>query len=78
MSAAQFERAAEIRKQIDELSAELEGLFSVGRAVRRCRPAGRRGKISAAGRARIAAAQRERWAKHRAAATARGKAKGSR
>lgn len=66
LSAAQLKRAVEIRSRIDDLNAELEPLLSTGSVVGRGRPPGRRGKISAAGSARIATAQRERWAKHRA------------
>lgn len=73
LTVAQLQRAAEIRTDIDRLTAELEGLGSgakkrgPGRPPGRLgRPAGKRGKISAAGRARIAAAQRLRWAKFKA------------
>jgi hypothetical protein len=67
MTAAQLLRAAQIQTQIERLKGELDTLLSGRPAVRRGRPPGRRGKISAAGRARIAAAQRRRWAKFKAA-----------
>lgn len=73
LTVAQLQRAAEIRAQIDRLTAELDGIVT-GAAKRRPgrppgrpgRPPGKRGKMSAAGRARIAAAQRLRWAKFKA------------
>lgn len=66
LTVAQLQRAAEIRSDIDRLTAELDGIFTGAAKRRPGRPPGRRGKISAAGRARIAAAQRLRWAKLKA------------
>lgn len=74
LTASQLRRAADIKAQIERLSAELDALVSDKPAAERDQSPGRpnrrprkRRKISAAGRARIAAAQRERWAKVRAA-----------
>lgn len=59
LSADHLRRAATIRDEIDRLSAELAGILGGTRP-----PAHKkRGTMSAAGRARIAAAQRARWAK---------------
>lgn len=76
---AQLQRAAQIKEQIETLEAELGALLTGKAAVRRGRPPGRRVRISAAGRARIAAAQRLRWAKFKAGKGKKaGKAKGGR
>jgi hypothetical protein len=76
VSADSIQRAAEILKEIEALQAELAGLFgnktSTGSSAapkRRGRPpgtAGKRGKMSEEGRARIAAAAKARWAKFHA------------
>jgi hypothetical protein len=69
-SIAELQRAIQISEQIDKLNAELEALLggawvSSGKsAVDVVVPEGRKkGGMSAAGRAKIAAAQRTRWAK---------------
>lgn len=62
LTAAQFKRAAEIKEKIDALQAELAGLLG-GTAAN---PGGK-GKFSAAGLARLRAAQKARWARVRAA-----------
>lgn len=70
LTVAQLQRAAQIKQQMEGLEAELASIFGGASAPRRRgRPpgSGKKGKISAAGRARIAAAQRLRWAKARAA-----------
>lgn len=75
-------RASEILSQIESLQSELLGLFGGGTAAKRrgrprkpsraitvaaaVAPAKRRRKMSAEGRARIAAAAKARWAKFRA------------
>ena len=73
-SVAQLQRALQIKQEIESLEnqlAQLLGQPSATPAVRRGRPPGRRGpgrprgKMSAAGRAAIAAAQRARWARAR-------------
>lgn len=70
LTVAQLQRAAQIKQQIEILEAELAavlGGLSVAKG-RRGRPpgGGKGGGISAAGRAKIAAAQRLRWAKFKA------------
>ena len=76
-------RAAQIREQIDHLEAELNGLlYGDGQPVHRAfslnqttnpvpgKLPGKRGPMSPAGRAKIAKAQRERWARTHAAEAA--------
>ena len=65
VSSGALRRAAGIKEQIERLESDLEKLQS-GRAV--TRGVGRRGGarvMSAAGKAKIAAAQKKRWAKWR-------------
>ena len=65
-------RAGEILRELEKLQAELLGLFgsAAGTGKRRGRPPGtsgvKRKKMSAEGKARIAAAAKARWAKFRA------------
>jgi hypothetical protein len=76
VSADSIQRAGEILKEIEALQAELAELFGnktgatgLTAPKRRGRPpgaAGKRGKMSAEGRARIAAAAKARWAKFHA------------
>lgn len=82
LSVSQLRRAIDLREQIDALQAELNALVggaapapatSAAPAARR--RGGRRGGISAEGRARIAAAQRARWAKQKAGKPAAAAAK---
>ncbi|MGH7991169.1 MAG: hypothetical protein ACREDS_13390 [Limisphaerales bacterium] len=65
LSAQQLRQAAEIKDKIESLQNELDQIsgLSVAAAVPR-----KRRKMSAAGRARIAAAQKARWAKFKAPA----------
>jgi hypothetical protein len=56
-----LEEAVGIRRQIEHLQARLSKMFGTTEAG----PGRRRGQMSAAGRARIRAAQRARWAKVR-------------
>lgn len=71
-SADTLKRAAEILEEIEKLQSEMVGLFgasaSAGGAAakRRGRPPGKRRKMSAEARARIAAAAKARWARYRA------------
>ena len=62
LSAAQLRRAAQIKEQIASLEKQIQSLL--GQAA----PAARKkGTLSAAGRAKISAALRARWARVRAA-----------
>ena len=63
LSAQQLRRAAAIKEQIDELESELGKI--VGGSGATPAPNGRR-TMSASARARIAAAQKARWAKVKA------------
>jgi hypothetical protein len=68
LTTVQLRRALAIREQIDSLNAELASLIggkSGTAAPAKARRRRRKPKISAEGRARIAAAQRARWAKIR-------------
>jgi len=73
LSAKQLYQAAKIKEKIDELEKELAKLLgSVPEPVEsqskpRKKRGPKKGGMSAAGRARIAAAQKARWAKVRAA-----------
>ncbi|MBA3962146.1 MAG: hypothetical protein H0X40_09620 [Chthoniobacterales bacterium] len=85
LSVNQLQKAVSIRQQIDHLQSQLNSLLggsggtaSAPTGARKGRPPGsakkgngrkRRGTISAAGRARIAAAARARWARKKAGAT---------
>jgi hypothetical protein len=60
LSAEQLRRAATIKDKIDRLQTELDRLL--GSSNEKGTQTGKRG-MSAAGRARIAAAQKARWAK---------------
>ncbi|MDR3403936.1 MAG: hypothetical protein P4L99_15675 [Chthoniobacter sp.] len=74
-SILQLKRAIEISEQIEQLNAELSSLLggSSGITAEVKAPAAvratKKGKMSAAGRARIAAAQKARWAKVKAVVT---------
>ena len=63
LSAKQLRRAADIKDKIQSLEKELEQIL--GSSIKPAAPAvpKKRRKMSAAGRARIAAAQKARWAK---------------
>ena len=68
LTSAQLKRAADIKDKIDGLTRQLNAILggpapapAAKRAVKM-----KRGVMSAAGRARIAAAQRARWAKIKA------------
>jgi hypothetical protein len=63
LTPGQLRRAAAIKQQIARLQNDLNRLLG-GQAQRASRPRKRR-KMSAAARARIAAAARQRWAKWR-------------
>jgi ribosomal protein L15 len=69
ISASQLRRAADIQDKIESLQIELGKLLGDGSAGATVSTASKRKrrKMSAAARAKIAAAQRARWAKVRAA-----------
>ncbi len=69
-----LKRAIQITEQIEKLQAELNQVLAGGggkpaptAAPKGAKPARRKGKMSAAGRAAIVAAQKARWAKIKAA-----------
>ena len=62
LSSHQLKRAIEIKTEIERLASELANLAGKGAVSQ----GPRRRRMSRAGRARIAAAQRARWAKQRA------------
>jgi hypothetical protein len=66
LSSQQLNRAAQLKERIETLESELQALLG-GSAPAASTAGGRSGTrtISAAGKARIAAAQRARWAKAR-------------
>jgi hypothetical protein len=75
LSLEQLERALSIRKRIAQLEGQLAGIFGrdgANSATKHHRP---RKKMSAAGRARIAAAQKARWAKAKGSKSAPPKTK---
>ena len=67
LSTAKLKRIVALKQQIEKLSAKLETLAG-GTATPVGRPPKKKWTMSAAGRAKIAAAARARWAKVRAAA----------
>ena len=68
LSVAQLKRAAAIKNKISSLEKELTSLLGAPtRTVSPAKPARKKRKISAAGLARIKAAQKARWAKVKAA-----------
>ena len=72
LSLQQLQRAIAIKEKMEELEKELSAVLGTPPAA--AAPAGpgrRRPKISAAGKARIAAAQRARWAKLKGKAPAK-------
>lgn len=62
LSAAQLRRAAQIKEQIASLEKQIQALLGQSAPVAR-----KKGALSAAGRAKISAALRARWARVRAA-----------
>jgi hypothetical protein len=73
VSVNDLRRAITIKEEIESLTAELAGILgeSGGDTPKRLgRPPGRKNRMSGAGRARIAAAQRARWAKNKGKGTA--------
>jgi hypothetical protein len=72
LSATQLNRAAALKDRIETLSQQLSELLGASVSDEAAAPATKRGrkKISAAGIARIKAAQKKRWAKVHAAKSA--------
>lgn len=66
LSTAQLRRAADLKDKIEALNQELASILGGSVSVSAKAPK-RKGGMSAAGRARVAAAQRARWAKVKAA-----------
>jgi hypothetical protein len=68
LSSAQLRRAANIKDKIAALQSEFSKMLgSSAPASKKAAPRKKRRGMSAAGRAKIAAAQRARWAKQKAA-----------
>jgi hypothetical protein len=65
LTSKELKRAAALKDRIEALNRELAGIL--GGSAAPTAKASRKGGMSAAGRARVAAAQRARWAKIRAA-----------
>ena len=78
MSVATLKRATEIREQIDRLEAELARLAGGAAPFAVAAAPVRKGTMSPEGRARVAAAQRRRWAKVKAVKKPAPKAKAKR
>jgi len=76
LSANQLRRAASVKEQMEKLYGELNSILRTAtptatfQAATAPAGAGKKGSISAAGIARIKAAQKARWAKIKGAATA--------
>ena len=75
ISVSQLKRAVVIREQLEMLEHELAGILGESQAIRSNGHGGRR-KMSPNARAKIAAAQRLRWARYRKGAPAPTKASG--
>lgn len=66
ISAKQLERAAQLKEKIEALESELQQLLGeTSTGPSKPSASGGRGTISAAGKARIVATQKARWAKFR-------------
>jgi hypothetical protein len=70
LTSSQLKRAADLKDRIEALNQELAGLFGSSATVPTVKATAKRGrkKISAAGIAKIVAAQKARWAKVKSAA----------
>lgn len=74
LTSAQFKRAAELKEQLEALTNELTALLGGGEVTAvsatvyevAAEPVKKKGKFSAAGLARLRAAQKARWARVRA------------
>jgi hypothetical protein len=63
LSAQQLRQAASIKDQLANLENQLARILGASTPATSPKPARKKGKMSAAGRARIVAAQKARWAK---------------
>jgi hypothetical protein len=66
LSAAQLRKAADLTEKIETLNAELSELLGSDSTIKAGKRGPKKGGMSAAGRAKIAAAQKARWAKFHA------------
>ena len=66
LSTAQLRHAADLQEKIETLNDELASLLGISAPAPAKAPAKKKGGMSAAGRAKIAAAQKARWAKAKA------------
>ena len=67
LTSAQLRHAANLKEKIAALEKELAALLGTSAPAAAAKPAKKKGGMSAAGRARIGAAAKARWAKIRAA-----------
>jgi len=67
LTASQLRRAASLKEKITALQNQLDVLLGASTKPVAAKLPQKKGKMSAAGRARIVAAQKARWAKIRAA-----------
>jgi hypothetical protein len=70
LSVSQLRKAANLKEKIAKFENELAAILGASAPAAKTattKPAKKKGKMSAAGRARIAAAQKARWAKIKAA-----------
>lgn len=67
LTVAQLKKAAAIKERIEQLERDLTGIFGIPEPLTLGGIIRRRRKMSAAGRAKISAAAKARWAKVRAA-----------
>jgi hypothetical protein len=65
LTTAQLRRAADLKEKIEALNKELSSILGASAPVSAKAPK-KKGKMSAAGRAKIATAQKARWAKLKA------------
>lgn len=77
LSSAQLRRAADLKERIESLQNELSGLLGSSASFVPSAQGGKKRFLSAAAIARIRAAQKARWAKHRAAQGGKSTAKAS-
>ena len=69
LTSTQLKRAADLKDKIEALNRQLEAILGASASV--VSKPGKRGGMSAAGRAKVAAAQKARWARVNAAKSAK-------